>query len=381
MVEIRDDGTIMRTLLKIYSTILAFSLLFGVFFAPFPAEAGFLSSLLNNEASADATDSLNPTQGAKNSQTMALLQADIFSVPILQEKKENEINSNTNVNIVSENALLPATSRASVLGETEVGDSYSDQISVYVVRKGDSISQIAKMFGVSVNTILWANDMKKGDKLAGDDVLFILPISGIEHLITKGQTLKSIAKLYKADVLDVARFNGITEDTKLVVGDKIIIPGGEISNEDSPPVRSNQSGSAYKTPTVNVAGYFINPVPSAIRTQGLHGRNNVDLAAPIGTPVYASASGTVLLARMGWNGGFGNMVIIQHPNGTKTFYNHLSKLNSETGQNVSQGEIIAYVGNTGRVRASKGGNGSHLDFGIEGARNPGGTTPMSFASR
>ena len=161
MVEIRDDGTIMRTLLKIYSTILAFSLLFGVFFVPFPAEAGFLSSLLNNEASADATDSLNPTQGAKNSQTMALLQADIFSVPILQEKKENEINSNTNVNIVSENALLPATSRASVLGETEVGDSYSDQISVYVVRKGDSISQIAKMFGVSVNTILWANDMKK----------------------------------------------------------------------------------------------------------------------------------------------------------------------------------------------------------------------------
>ncbi|MEK7060207.1 MAG: peptidoglycan DD-metalloendopeptidase family protein, partial [Patescibacteria group bacterium] len=237
----------------------------------------------------------------------------------------------------------------------------------------DSISQIADMFDVSVNTILWANDMKKGDKLVEGDVLFILPISGLEHTITKGQTLKSIAKLYKADVSDIARFNGITEETKLVVGDKIIIPGGELYNESS---SSTSKPNISNTPTRNVAGYFINPVPAySRRSQGLHGPGNrgIDLAAPTGTPILASASGTVLLARTGWNGAYGNMVIITHPNGTKTLYAHLSRIATSTGARVSQGEIIGYVGSTGRS------TGPHLHFEVFNAKNPGGTTPMSWA--
>jgi LysM repeat protein len=376
MVEIGDDGTIMRTLFKIFSTILAFSLLLWVFFAPFSAKAGFFSSILGNEASADIVDSLSSADVVQNSQTMALLQAGVSFLPILQDKKnkDEEVKSNNDVNIVSENALLPTTARVGVLGETELGDPYFDQISVYVVRKGDSISQIANMFDVSVNTILWANDMKKGDKLVEGDVLFILPISGIEHTITKGQTLKSIAKFYKADVSDIARFNGITEETKLIAGDKIIIPGGEIYNESSSPSTSKPNIS--NTSTKNIAGYFINPVPTySRRSQGLHGPGNrgVDLAAPTGTPILASASGTVLLARTGWNGAYGNMVIISHPNGTKTLYAHMSKLGTRTGAQVSQGEIIGYVGSTGRS------TGPHLHFEVFNAKNPGGTTPMSWA--
>lgn len=247
-----------------------------------------------------------------------------------------------------------------------------------MVRKGDSISQIAQMFDVSVNTILWANDMKKGDTLKEGDILFILPISGIEHIITKGQTLASIAKLYKADITDIVRFNGITEETKLAVGDKIIVPGGEIYNESSPSVKTTTNNSVYKTPNVSVAGYFINPVPAySRRSQGLHGPGNrgVDLAAPTGTQVLASASGTVLLARNGWNGAYGNMIIIQHPNGTKTLYAHLSKIATTTGAKVSQGQVIGNVGSTGRS------TGPHLHFEVFNAKNPGGTTPMSFASR
>ncbi len=375
MVEIGDDGTIMRTLFKIFSSILAFSLLLGVFFAPFSAKAGFFSSILGNEASADIVDSLSSADVVQNSQTMVLLQAGVSFLPILQDKnnKDEEVKSNSDVNIVSENAILPTTARVGVLGETELGDPYFDQISVYVVRKGDSISQIANMFDVSVNTILWANDMKKGDKLVEGDVLFILPISGIEHTITKGQTLKSIAKLYKADVSDIARFNGITEETKLIAGDKIIIPGGEIYNESS---SSSPKPNISNTPTRNVAGYFINPVPDlSRRSQKLHGPGNrgVDLAAPTGTPILASASGTVLLARTGWNGAYGNMVIISHPNGTKTLYAHLSKIATRTSAQVSQGEIIGYVGSTGRS------TGPHLHFEVFNAKNPGGTTPMSWA--
>ena len=61
----------------------------------------------------------------------------------------------------------------------------------------------------------------------------------------------------------------------------------------------------------------------------------------------AAASGTVSLAHAGWSGGYGNMVIIEHPNGTKTLYGHMSKISTYTGAEVSQRQIIGYVGSTG----------------------------------
>ncbi len=356
----------------------------GALFAPFQARANIFSSLFGSEVSADATNPLDSSVGAQNSQNPALaLQADVSPAPISQDKKDkssksnkndNEVKSNADINIVAENALLPATNHVSVPGENEAGDSYSDQISVYVVREGDSISQIADMFGVSVNTILSANDMKKGDKLKKGDVLIILPVDGIEHTITKGQTLKSIAKLYKVDASDIAQFNGINEDTKLAVGDKIMIPGAEMIDEGGDKPASNLGSSAardenyYKThPLKNLVGYFINPVPTGHKTQGLHGpgHRGIDIGAPKGTPIYASASGTVFFARMGWNGGYGNLVIIDHPNGTRTLYAHQTKIATHTGDEVKQGEIIGYVGSTGHS------TGPHLHFEVFNAKNPG----------
>lgn len=144
-------------------------------------------------------------------------------------------------------------------------------------------------------------------------MLFILPISGIEHTITKGQTLKSIAKLYKIDVSDITQFNSITEDAKLAVGDKILIPGGEMLDEgsDKPALNLGSSSSRDKKyyearPYIkDIPNYFINPLPTGPRirkTQGLHGPGNrgIDIGAPMGTPTYASATGTVFFARMGW---------------------------------------------------------------------------------
>ncbi|MCM2338924.1 MAG: peptidoglycan DD-metalloendopeptidase family protein [Burkholderiales bacterium] len=369
----------MRNLTKISSSILAsflsLGLILSIFFAPLSANAGLFSSILGTEASAVVINPLNSTQTVKNSQNMSLLEADMSSLPISKDDedkaKEGEIKENVDVNIVSDNALLPVTGPLGVSDGTEDRDSSFDQVSVYVIRKGDSISQIAKMFDVSVNTILWANDMKKGAPLKEGEVLIILPVSGVKHVVTKGQTLKSIAQKYKVDVLDIVDFNDLTVNAKLAVGDELIIPDGEIS-VDGPVNTGTKTKNYYpKTPVKNIAGYYINPVPGAIKTQGLHGKNAVDLAAPIGTPIYAAAGGTILLARMGWNGAYGNMVIIQHPNGTKTLYSHLFKLASTTGQTVSQGEIIGYVGNSGRVRAAKGGNGAHLHFEVYGAKNPG----------
>lgn len=333
---------------------------------PAEAKASFLSSLLGLDASA-STNIADP-----NSQNMNLLQANVSSTDIIQEKdnKKDIIDSKKDVNIVADNALLPNANPIAPDG-IDIGDDISEEISVYVVRKGDSLAQIAEMFDVSTNTILWANDMKKGDKLVEGDVLLILPVSGVKHTVLKGQTLKGIAKKYDVDVSDIAGLNGIAEDAQLAVGDELIVPDGEVAdNSNASDKKDTKPNTKNKTPTKkytgkDLDGYFTNPLPQYVRrSQGLHGKNGVDLAAPTGTPIVAAATGKILLARMGYNGGYGNMVIMQHPNGTKTLYGHMSRLGTSTGATVSKGEVIGYVGSTGHS------TGPHLHFEVSGARNP-----------
>ena len=194
----------------------------------------------------------------------------------------------------------------------------------------------------------------------------ILPISGVKHIVLKGQTLKGIAKKYNVDVGDIASFNGIAPNAQLALGDELIIPDAEMINTDAPTkTKTNNPINIAKTALKTLVGYFINPVPGYKRvSQRLHGKNGVDLAAPTGTKIVAAASGTVLLARNGYNGGYGNMVIIKHPNGTQTLYGHQSKIATKTGTQVSQGEIIGYVGSTGHS------TGPHLHFEVHGAKNP-----------
>ncbi len=349
-----------------------------------PAEnvkASFFSDLFNNDASASTTITSDKSTET-NSQNTGL-QANVSSAEVIQDKKDknskekSKLDDSTEV-VVSENALVPATGPAGVSDGTTDGDVSPDQISVYVVRENDSIAKIADMFEVSTKTIQWANDLKAGQKLKEGDVLIILPVSGLQITVAKGQTLKSIAQKYKVDVTDIASFNGIAEDSKLIVGDELIIPDGEIA-EVAPktvPLKTS-TGSYAKTPTIYAPGYFINPVPGfKYRSQGAHAHGTaIDLAAVTGTPILASASGRVSFARNGYNGGFGNLVIIEHPNGTQTYYAHQSKIYVHVGDQVSQGQTIGLVGNTGHS------TGPHLHFEVRGAKNPGTTTPMSWASQ
>ena len=368
---------------------MAFSLLLGVFL-PLDANAGFISLFLGEEASAE-----DQLPYSDNSQNMSLLQANTVPIPVFKDpagkstsngvgKKTTQvatINPNIDINIASENALVPATSPVNTDGSLDVEVS-PDQISVYVVRKGDSIAQIAQMFDVSVNTILSVNGLKKGAKLIEGDVLFILPISGVEHTVTKGQTLKSIAKTYKVDVEEIAIYNGLADNSKLAVGDKLVIPGGDLMiNEGGDKPASNLNTSVakdkdyyLKNPLKNLIGYFVNPVPAGRKTQGLHGpgHRGIDIGAPTGTDIYASADGRVYAIKTGCRvgqtrcgGGYGNLVILEHPNGTRTLYAHMSKVGVTTGQQVSRGELIGYVGNTGRS------TGPHIHFEVFNAKNPG----------
>jgi LysM repeat protein len=379
----------MRTLTKISRSILASLILFGVLFVPMVVEASFFSSLfVSDQAHADQdVSSTNSSDSISNSQNQELsLQANVSSISVLQDSKgkqtssgtgknsvSDQLSPNTNVNIVADNAIQPATGPMGVSDGTNTPDTSTNDTSVYVVRAGDSISQIADMFGVSVNTILSANDMKKGDKLTPGDVLLILPISGIEYTVKAKDSLQSIAKLYKVDVNDIIQNNDIALNTPLVAGDTLIIPNAETSQENDKPIPAKDLGASIakdkqyylQHPLQNLAGYFIDPVPGYRLSQGIHDKNAVDLAIRSGTPIHASAAGVVLLARKGYNGGFGNVVIINHPNGTQTVYAHQSKIATTTGASVYQGQVIGYVGSTGHS------TGPHLHFEVHGAQNPG----------
>lgn len=350
-----------------------FPLVFGVFVAPSKAEASFFNSILGTEVYASTLGS-DLAELDKNSQNMSILQANISLTSLLEDKKtkdpknkekeeENPIDEDKNVDI-SLNALVPATSGQVSGVSTSDTDFAFDQISVYVVRKGDTLAQIAEMFDVSSNTILWANDLKKGEKLKEGDTLIILPVSGVKHTVLKGQTLKGLAKLYKVDVYDIATFNDIAEDEKLTLGDELIIPGAEIEVETIAPKK--KTPSYYADNSKASGGYYIKPIPCRL-TQGRHDKYAVDMSCGPGTPIKAAASGKVIFAKYGWNGAFGNLIIIQHPNGTQTFYAHQSKFAVSQGENVSQGQVIGYVGNTGRS------TGPHLHFEVRGrgAMNPG----------
>lgn len=265
-------------------------------------------------------------------------------------------------------ALIPNNGPAGTISDIK-NTPPPGRISVYSVRTGDTLSEIADMFGVSVNTIIWANNLHGVGDIHVGDTLVILPVSGVERTIVKGDTLKSIAKKYSADADEIAQFNGLDPENALEIGSTIIIPGAEIAPV-APPAKKSPSRKTMNEPYLGgggsaYPGYYDNPIPGSALTQSLHGWNGIDLGAARGTPIHAAADGTVIVARNGgWNGGYGNYVVIMHDNGTQTLYSHMTHAIASPGQPVSSGQIIGYVGSTGLS------TGPHLHFEVRGAANP-----------
>lgn len=296
----------------------------------------------------------------KNSQTLALLEG-------ARNIDPNLAKGGGAVVLDDDQALVSESAPFSSASTEQVAPSAPDQISLYMVQEGDTLSQVAEMFDVSVNTVVWANELSSNKDIHPGETLLILPISGVQHTIEEGDTLKSIAEEYGADgdsvddfIAEITEYNDISSDTALVVGETLTVPGGEM---DMPTpdayVSAGSGGSSF-------SGYLANPMGGWYqKTQGLHGYNAIDFGADYGTPILAAASGKVIVSRVGgWNGGYGNYIVIEHPNGIQTLYSHNSRHAVWQGQTVVQGQVIGYVGSTGRS------TGNHLHFEVRGARNP-----------
>lgn len=235
----------------------------------------------------------------------------------------------------------------------------------YTVQAGDLISFIASDYGVSVNSILWANGLKNADSISPGQVLKIPPVTGVIHLVKKGDTIASIAKKYAGSEEKIVEFNTLPKDGQLAVGDEIIIPDGKIQSAQTP-IASVKSGANAKPFSYlpDLGSFFMLPT-NGFNWGKIHGRNGVDIANSCGTTIYAAADGVVTIADdTGYNGGFGKYIKVSHANGTETVYAHASKLKVVAGDNVSKGQAIALMGTTGRS------TGCHLHFEVHGAKNP-----------
>lgn len=248
------------------------------------------------------------------------------------------------------------------VGAEEIAESdyKTGEIRVFTVGAGDTLSQIAEMYGVTTNTILWANSLTSASSIQPGDTLVILPIVGVQHTVEKGETFSTILKKYGADYDEVLEYNNLSSADSLSVGDELIIPGGEIHAPKT---------IAYATPTKSSGatggGGFSHPAPGSVRTQGIHGYNGVDMGASPGSAIKAAAAGEVIISKpSGWNGGYGQYIVVRHNNGTQTLYAHLSRNDVTVGQYVAQGQVIGGMGNTGRS------TGTHLHFEVRGGRNP-----------
>lgn len=224
----------------------------------------------------------------------------------------------------------------------------------YRVIKGDTLSKIAKNFGISVETISTANSKVRSGSIKAGESLKILPVDGFVYSVKDGETAESIASKHSLSLSELSSYNSGIKLADLGVGSSIIIPGSPNDAED------------FSMPELK--GYFRLPA-EGLNWGKIHNHNAVDIANVCGTEVLSSADG--LIIEVGTpeenNGGYGGYVLIEHSNGTRTRYAHMEIITATLGEYIKKGTKIGEMGNTGTVH---GPTGCHLHFEVYGAQNP-----------
>lgn len=248
------------------------------------------------------------------------------------------------------------TAVASVVGSSERSSAES-----YTISSGDSISSIANKYDLSINTLLWANDLSVNSVLQPGDALTILPLDGVKHTVSSGDTIAQISYDYDIDQDTILEYNGMSDGSILSIGDELIVPGGEI--QASTRSTSSAISSLFSTPTSTTAtssqatgtGYLLWPTDLRVITQYYGWRHTgLDVDCYYDNYNYASDNGYVTFS--GWNGGYGYVIDIDHGNGIVTRYAHNAALYVSAGQYVDAGDAIGLCGTTGYS------TGTHLHY-------------------
>ncbi len=220
----------------------------------------------------------------------------------------------------------------------------------HVVEKGESLWTIANIYGVTTDTLAWANSLANPNKLKVGQVLTFPSVTGVVHEVSRGESIWSIAKKYGVSRDKIVQANALADPDSLQLKQSLIIPGGKppaVTNRVV--VASRGSADARILSAVSSSGGLAWPVSGRITSRfgprwgRMH--NGIDIGVPIGTSVRAAAAGVVSFT--GWNGGYGRLVILDHGDGVCTYYGHNSAITVSRGQKVAAGERIARSGNSG----------------------------------
>ncbi len=221
----------------------------------------------------------------------------------------------------------------------------------YTVKKGDTFWDLAKKFKISVDTIYSANKTNNPHFIRIGKKIKIPSQTGLVANVKSVNDVEKYMNKYDIDKLSILISNGASSLDQIANSNEVFLPSVELAYSE----KMKTYGIDFKKPTYGYItsryGYRLDPFN---RTRRFH--SGLDIANRTGTRIRASYHGVVIFA--GRNGGYGNCIIIKHALGYTTLYGHMSRLAVRKGQYVSKGQIIGYMGSTGRS------TGSHLHFEI-----------------
>lgn len=272
--------------------------------------------------------------------------------------------------------------KSSSLTQQGARRAYAEGI-IHVVEEGESLEKIARKYGIKRDTILWANRLAPDAGIHPGQELVILPVDGVLHTVTRGQSLSRISELYGVSADEIRAQNKLDSDF-ILVGQELIIPGAQPIIQKQPnvavhpaqPTPAQPSPGTTKPPAVAPSvtltnGVFQMPCNNCFFTQYFGpGHYAVDIQTKGGGPIFAAEDGEVIRADYGWSGGYGNVLEIDHGNDVVTLYAHNKELYVKKGDKVKRGQMIAWMGNTGRVYGATGIH-THFEVRVKGVKkNP-----------
>ena len=243
---------------------------------------------------------------------------------------------------------------------TDISQKPRNEIIIYAVQNGDTLSSISKKFGISEDSIRWQNDIT-GDFISVGTELDIIPVTGLAHKVSQGDTVYTIAEKYDTNPQKIVDFpfNDFAnpETFSLVSAQTIIVPDGIKPSEQPTYVRPRPVYIA-QAPTSVSSGGFAWPLRGGLSQYYSWYHPGIDIMSDVGVGIVAARSGTVSNVITGvWDGGYGNNIYIDSGDGIVTHYAHLGGVNVSVGQRVTAGSsVIGGVGLTGRT------TGPHLHF-------------------
>jgi len=234
----------------------------------------------------------------------------------------------------------------------------------YRVKQKENFWVVMSKCSLDMDTLMTVNNLTSPFQVVPGTVLYIPNMRGV---VIPGENLKSVYNILAAEKINIRYVKAVNKSESL---DKkfVFIPCGKISAIE----RSLFLGTAFFSPLLEgkaTSGFGTRRNPFNDRRMEFH--KGIDMGCHAGSKVHAARRGEVVFS--GYEEGYGNLVIVEHEFGYRSYYGHLSKRMVKTGQQVKPGELIALSGNTGRS------TGPHLHFEIR--KNGRALNPMTFLKK